>query len=73
MSSVGSVNMDVRSFSINFEITAFIYDDQMAKQLIKQFEFDQQNCRLLDFEYERNKSWVMKAEESIYRLLSMLM
>lgn len=73
MCSVGSVNMDVRSFSINFEITAFIYDEGVAQQLNKQFQFDQQNCRLLDLEYERKKSWFMKAEESVYRLLSMLM
>lgn len=73
MSSVGSVNMDVRSFSINFEITAFIYDDEITSQLIQQFKFDQEKCQLLTFEYERNKSRFMKAEESIYRLLSMLM
>lgn len=73
MSSVGSVNMDVRSFSINFEITAFIYDDEIASQLIQQFKFDQQRCRLVTMEDEKNKSWFMKAEESVYRLLSMLM
>lgn len=73
MATVGSVNMDVRSFSINFELAAFIYNDTMAKQLVEQFKFDQKDCRRLDFEYEQSKSWFMKAEESVYRLLSMLM
>lgn len=73
MATVGSVNMDVRSFSINFELAAFIYNDTMAKQLVEQFKLDQENCRRLDFEYEKSKSWFMKAEESAYRLLSMLM
>ena len=49
--------MDVRSFSINFEITAFIYDDEIASQLIQQFKFDQQRCRLVTMEDEKNKSW----------------
>ena len=73
MATVGSVNMDVRSFSINFELAAFIYNDTMAKQLVEQFKLDQKDCRRLDFEYEKSKSWFMKAEESVYRLLSMLM
>ena len=45
--------MDVRSFSINFELAAFIYNEKMTHQLVKQFKVDQQNCRPLDFEYER--------------------
>lgn len=73
MATVGSVNMDVRSFSINFELAAFIYNEKMTNQLVKQFKMDQLNCRLLDWDYENSKSWVMKAEESVYRLLSMLM
>ena len=73
IATVGSVNMDVRSFSINFELAAFIYNEKMTHQLVKQFKVDQQNCRPLDFEYEKSKSWFMKAEESVYRLLSMLM
>lgn len=73
ISTVGSVNMDVRSFSINFEITAFIYDEEIAATCAQQFEVDQLNCRLLDFEYEKQKSKFIKAEESVYRLLSMLM
>ena len=73
LATIGSVNMDVRSFSINFELAAFIYHESVAHQLIEQFKADQQRCRLLDLTDENNKSWWMKAEESVYRLLSMLM
>ena len=45
----------------------------MSKQLVEQFKLDQKDCRRLDFEYEQSKSWFIKAEESVYRLLSMLM
>lgn len=73
MATVGSVNMDVRSFSINFELAAFIYHEKMTSELVNQFKTDQLNCQKLDWNYEQSKSWFMKAEESVYRLLSMLM
>lgn len=73
LATIGSVNMDVRSFSINFELAAFIYHESVAKRLIEQFKEDQKRCRLLDLTDEENKSWWMKTEESVYRLLSMLM
>ena len=33
VSSVGSSNMDYRSFVLNFEVNAFVYDEQLAKKL----------------------------------------
>ena len=30
--SVGSANMDYRSFALNFEVNAFIYDEEIAKR-----------------------------------------
>ena len=73
MATVGSANMDVRSFSINFELAAFIYHEKTTSELVNQFKTDQLNCQKLDWNYEQSKSWFMKAEESVYRLLSMLM
>ena len=46
---------------------------KMTSELVKQFKTDQLNCQKLDWNYEQSKSWFMKAEESVYRLLSMLM
>ena len=31
IASVGTANMDHRSFTLNFEVNAFIYDQQIAK------------------------------------------
>ncbi len=73
IATVGSVNMDVRSFSINFEITAFIYDRNFSRDLTSQFFIDLNHCRYLDERYEKSKSNFQKGEESVYRLLSMLM
>jgi len=37
IASVGSANIDIRSFYLNFEINDFIYDSIVAKQLEKDF------------------------------------
>ena len=33
IASVGTANMDNRSFTLNFEVNAFIYDEAIAAQL----------------------------------------
>ncbi|MEJ7160162.1 phospholipase D-like domain-containing protein, partial [Staphylococcus caprae] len=33
VASVGSSNMDIRSFELNFEINAFMYDANIVKEL----------------------------------------
>lgn len=37
VSSVGTANIDVRSFKLNFEVNAFIYDEGMAETLTRIF------------------------------------
>ena len=34
VSSVGSANMDFRSFELNFEINAFVYDKEIAQHVM---------------------------------------
>lgn len=40
LSSVGSANFDFRSFKLNFEANAFLYDKEIAQQLAAQYEKD---------------------------------
>ena len=47
VSSVGSANMDFRSFELNFEINAFVYDKEIAQQLRHAFEEDVKKSKLL--------------------------
>jgi cardiolipin synthase len=44
-SSVGSPNVDVRSFDLDFEVTALIYDEEFAARLGVLFEEDLENCK----------------------------
>ncbi|GAP02722.1 cardiolipin synthase [Fructobacillus pseudoficulneus] len=40
LASVGSANFDFRSFKLNFEINAFMYDSKVAKELAKHYQDD---------------------------------
>lgn len=71
--TVGSTNIDQRSFKINYEINAFIYDKELTDQVVYQFHKDVNNCRIVDETYEREKSLIIRIEEGIYRLISMLL
>jgi len=45
--SIGTANMDIRSFTLNYEINALIYDDTIAKLLEAQFLTDLESSREL--------------------------
>lgn len=42
--SIGSSNMDIRSFSLNFEINTFIHNQDFAQNHARQFEMDLLRC-----------------------------
>lgn len=71
--TVGSTNIDQRSFKINYEINAFIYDKKFTAQVVHQFQKDLENCLIVDESYEHEKSLLVRVEESIYRLVSMIL
>ncbi len=68
--SVGSANFDIRSFELNFECNAFIYDREAAMDLRHLFEDDIKRSRRLTPEaYAQRSRWI-KIKESISRLLT---
>jgi cardiolipin synthase A/B len=42
--SIGSANLDIRSFSINYELNAVIYDTRLAQELEAAFDRDFKHC-----------------------------
>lgn len=71
--SCGSTNIDFRSFERNFEVNAFIYDNEAALNMKAVFLEDQQYCRMLNLEvWEVRSIWRRMGESSI-RLLSPLL
>lgn len=70
IASVGTANMDVRSFKLNFEVNAFLYDEQLAKQLNNAFREDMLVSTLLTYEMYKQRPLKVRIKESISRLLS---
>ena len=71
--SIGTANMDVRSFEANFEVSALIYDRVETVKLEKRFLKDLQEC-----DYISEKSWLSRKKkrtiiEGIARLFTPLL
>ena len=69
VASVGSANFDVRSFELNFETNAVVYDAAFALEMARAFQEDvRSHCiELTPAQYAKRSYWV-KFMESISRL-----
>lgn len=70
VSSVGTANIDVRSFRLNFEVNAFIYSNEVSKKLSEAFSQDLKLSRQLTLEDYQRRSLEIRFKESVSRLLS---
>ena len=68
--SIGTANMDTRSFELNFEVNAFIYSETISKQQKSEFEKDILKSEELTLEKYQNRSRGVKIKESLSRLFS---
>ena len=68
--SIGTANMDTRSFELNFEVSSFIYSEKVAKEQKYEFENDMKKCEELTLEKYQNRSRIVKIKESLSRLFS---
>lgn len=72
LASVGTANMDVRSFFSNFEMNANFFDRHIINRLEKDFHQDMKDSReLMLSEFERRSRW-QKTKEMVSRVLSHL-
>ncbi|MFT6053377.1 MAG: cardiolipin synthase [Roseivirga sp.] len=71
--ALGSANMDYRSFDLNHEVNAYIYDKSIAKTIIQNFEEDKKECIALEIRRWRRRSIWQKLLESVCRLLAPLL
>lgn len=70
LSSVGTANIDVRSFRLNFEVNAFIYDVDFAQKLVEKFSEDINVSTQMTKSLYEKRSIAIRFKESISRLLS---
>jgi cardiolipin synthase len=71
--SIGSANLDIRSFSINYELNAVIYDARLARELEAAFDRDLDDCYPFDAAGYRRSSAFKRLRDSTARLLSPLL
>ncbi|NMO95727.1 cardiolipin synthase [Paenibacillus lemnae] len=68
--SVGTANMDMRSFFCNFELTAVMFDKKPIDHLVADFEEDLTNSKAIDEEAFHERGRAQKAAEIFCRMLS---
>lgn len=71
--SIGSANIDIRSFSINYELNAVLYDAALARDLEAAFERDISDCSSFSLTDYRALNRVVRFRDSAARLLSPLL
>ncbi|MGD0674640.1 MAG: cardiolipin synthase [Polyangiaceae bacterium] len=73
ISLVGSANMDLRSFRLNFEVNSLIHDEPTARSLRELFERDRIDCRRIDSETWSRRGLSLRVKEGASRLGSPLL
>ena len=73
ISSLGTFNLDNRSFKLHFEITAFVYDKLFNEKMAEIFEEDERHSFEMTEHYIVNRPLFQRFKERLMRLLSPLM
>ena len=69
----GTANMDIRSFELNFEVNAVIYNEETAKKMEEIFLNDIKHCKEVTvFDYTHRKL-IVRIKEQVSRLMSPVM
>lgn len=73
VSCYGTANMDIRSFELNFEVNAVIYDEETTGKLEQAFLDDLPYCREITWEDYQKRRLYIRVKEQFCRLLSPLL
>jgi cardiolipin synthase len=71
--SVGTANMDIRSFDQNFEVSALIYDEDITRELLDSYLLDLQNSTEIILRDWEKRSKRDSIKESVARIFSPLL
>ncbi|QEN04277.1 cardiolipin synthase [Thiospirochaeta perfilievii] len=73
ISTVGSCNMDIRSFHINYEVNAVMYDKSISKKLTQSFLDNIEDCIRVKKGTYKDRKFLYKVRDSLCRLMAPLM
>lgn len=71
--TVGTANMDIRSFELNYEVNAVIYDREITQKINEMFRRDLEDSTKVDEEYFKNQPKFIKVVEGVCRIFSELL
>lgn len=67
----GTANMDIRSFNLNFEVNAIIYNEETAQEMEEVFLDDvERSCREVTLDDYDKRCLFIRIKEQLFRLLS---
>ncbi|MBV7508508.1 cardiolipin synthase [Bacillus sp. sid0103] len=73
LASIGTSNMDMRSFHLNFEVNAFLFRTKSTQKLVEEYLNDLESSKQLDKASFQERHLGFKVLESTARLLSPLL
>jgi cardiolipin synthase A/B len=73
LASIGTSNMDMRSFHLNFEVNAFLFRTKSTQKLVAEYINDLEYTKKLDLETFQKRHLGYRLLESTARLLSPLL
>ena len=68
--SYGTANMDIRSFALDFEVNAVVYNSRKAQEMTDLFMKDVEECSVMTAEEYKNRKFIIRFKEQISRLLA---
>ncbi len=71
--SIGTANMDIRSFEQNYEVNALVYDTKTAKLLQQEFLGEVEQSIVVDYETFKNRPYLDRLKEGIAKIFSPLL
>lgn len=71
--TIGTANLDIRSFELNYEINAVLYDQSITKTLNSIFLRDLSNCREFTLEEYNSENTFSKLLNGLSRLFSSIL
>ena len=66
----GTANMDIRSFALNFEVNAIVYNEEKAKEMEARFLADLQVCTRITRNMYAGRKLIIRIKEQMCRLMS---
>ena len=70
MATIGTSNFDMRSFRLNFEVNAFIYQEALAQKVAEDFMSDLKQCTIANQKYFEKQSKWKKFKQRFSRLFA---